>query len=91
MHCKTYGGQLRCFDATTKHTHLFNDVGTELLNGENANIAYELTDDSLAKPVVVEVKDVFWCDVLLSAMIGMSASRPSTHGQRSFRTDLGQG
>lgn len=37
---------------------LLNDVGAELLNREGANVAEELTDDSIAESVVVQVENV---------------------------------
>lgn len=42
----------------TEPCYLFNNVGAELLDGERTHVANELTDDGIAKPVVVEVKNV---------------------------------
>jgi hypothetical protein len=39
-------------------TNLLDNVGTEFLDGEGAYIPCELTNHSVAKPVVVQVKDV---------------------------------
>jgi len=38
--------------------YLLDDIGTELLNRKGADIPDELTDDCIAKPVVVEVENV---------------------------------
>jgi len=42
----------------TEPCYLLNNVGAELLDGECTDVANELTDDGIAKPVVVEVKNV---------------------------------
>ena len=42
----------------TEPYYLLNNVGAELLDGECTDVANELTDDGIAKPVVVEVKNV---------------------------------
>lgn len=40
------------------HAHLLNDVGGKLLHRQGADVANELTNDSLAEAVVVQVKNV---------------------------------
>lgn len=39
-------------------TNLLDDVRAKLLNRKSANIAQELTDDTVAEAVVVEIQDV---------------------------------
>lgn len=39
-------------------THLFNDVGAELLHRQDADVADELTDQRLAESDIVQVEDV---------------------------------
>lgn len=39
-------------------TNLLNDVGTELLDGQRADIASKLADDGIAEAIVVQVKDI---------------------------------
>jgi hypothetical protein len=43
-----------------KGTHLFDDVGTELLDRQDANVADELSDERLAESNIVQVEDVFY-------------------------------
>ena len=38
--------------------YLFDDVGTELLDGKSTNVARKLTDDTITEAVIVEVQDV---------------------------------
>ena len=38
--------------------YLLNNVGAELLDGERTDVANELSDNGIAKPIVVEVKNV---------------------------------
>jgi hypothetical protein len=39
---------------------LLDNVGAELLHGQSADVASELTDDSVAETIVVEIKDVLY-------------------------------
>ena len=43
---------------TTAPSYLLNNIGAELLNRKCADIADELTNDCIAKPVVIEVENV---------------------------------
>jgi hypothetical protein len=42
----------------TEPCYLLNNVGAELLDRERTHVANELTDNGIAKPIVVEVKNV---------------------------------
>lgn len=37
---------------------LFDDVRAELLDRECADVAHELPNDSIAKPVIIEIEDI---------------------------------
>lgn len=43
---------------TMEISYLLNDIGAEFLNRKCTNVADELTNDRITKPVIVEVKDV---------------------------------
>jgi hypothetical protein len=43
---------------TIRPGYLLDNIGAELLNGKRADIANELTNDSIAEPVVIEVENV---------------------------------
>lgn len=45
-------------DLEGRMTYLFNDVGTELLNRKRANVASELTNNTIAETAVVQVEDI---------------------------------
>lgn len=45
-------------DETLTTAYLLDDVGTELLDRQRADIASELTDDSVAETVVVQIENV---------------------------------
>jgi hypothetical protein len=40
--------------------YLFNNVGTELLNRQDADVADKLSNEGLAESDVVQVEDVFY-------------------------------
>jgi hypothetical protein len=39
-------------------SYLLNNIGAELLNRKRTDVANELTNDGIAKPVVIEVENV---------------------------------
>ena len=41
-----------------RSAYLLDDIGAELLNGQSADVTQKLANDSIAEPVVVEIKDV---------------------------------
>jgi hypothetical protein len=43
---------------TNRKTHLFDDIGAELLNRQDTDVADELTDQGLAESNIVQVEDV---------------------------------
>ncbi len=48
---------IRCTD-TIESSHLLDNIGAEFLNRKGADIADELTNDSITEPVVIEVENV---------------------------------
>jgi hypothetical protein len=43
---------------TIESSHLFDNIGAEFLNRKGADIADELANDRITKPVVIEIENV---------------------------------